>query len=477
MASTKPLTQTAGLVEQLQSVDTLTVGDYDLPNTIGANGTMLVTVNSAAAWDYASHTDLTGVTVDQHHDQSHTHNGSDSSGVVEHDDTANGTIANHDTSATGTELDTLTDGSNADSLHVHAAGTPTGNVTYYLSTTGNDSTGTGNVASPWASISKALDAINDDNFDKDAVATIELEDGIYEMRTVDVKKDSIPHLVIQGATRYQYDLTAVTAVASIGSGIYDITFTANTTTGMTTSDFLAIRTLVSGRIYNGGWEIRDVISGTSVKVRIDSPLVTPGPGAMSNVDAWVMPTIIETRDAEGFNLHWDQVQITNLTFKKGADGVDAMEVKGVGNIDIGPYVVCNGYIDGSGVRVWGGYCELEYVFISDSWLALWIRRSAGMYAENCCLAGNITGLQTFGSAAFFEGVLFAGNSFAGVSIYQGGVYRSENSDYVGCGIGCWASDESFCYAAAGNGNTFASNTTDMAPAANTEGNKNSYMSG
>jgi hypothetical protein len=397
--------------------------------------------------------------------------------VVEHDDTANGTIANHDTSATGTELDTLTDGSNADALHTHVAGGLSGDVTYYLSTTGNDSTGTGNQSSPWAHISRALDEIKLDHFEKDAVATIELAEGIYEMRTVDVKKDAIPKVVIQGATRYQYDITAVSAVGTIGSGIYDITFTVNTTTGMTTDDFLAIRTLVSGRIYNGGWEIRDVISGTSVKVRIDSPLVTPGPGAMSDADAWVMPTIVETIDPEGFNLHWDQVQITNLTFKKGTDGVDAMEVRGVGNVDIGPYVVCNGYIDGSGVRVWGGYCELEYVFISDSWLALWVRRGAGMYAENCCLAGNITGLQTFGSAVFFEAVLFAGNSFAGVSVYQGGTYRSENGDYVGCGIGCWASDESFCIATAAIGNTFASNTTNFSPAANTEGNKNSYMVG
>jgi hypothetical protein len=48
------------------------------------------------------HGDLTGVTSDQHHAQLHS-------------------IASHnDTTATGAELETLTDGSNADSLHVHA---------------------------------------------------------------------------------------------------------------------------------------------------------------------------------------------------------------------------------------------------------------------------------------------------------------------------------------------------------------------
>lgn len=54
-----------------------------------------------------SHSDLSGVTSDQHHSELHT-------------------IASHsDTTATGAELETLTDGSNADSLHIHAAASAT----------------------------------------------------------------------------------------------------------------------------------------------------------------------------------------------------------------------------------------------------------------------------------------------------------------------------------------------------------------
>jgi len=53
------------------------------------------------------HADLNNVTTDQHHAQSHT-------------------VASHsDTTATGAELETLTDGSNADALHVHASATAT----------------------------------------------------------------------------------------------------------------------------------------------------------------------------------------------------------------------------------------------------------------------------------------------------------------------------------------------------------------
>lgn len=56
---------------------------------------------SAARFDPLDHTDLTGVTVNQHHNEAHT-------------------VASHsDTSATGSELNTLTDGSDASSLHDH----------------------------------------------------------------------------------------------------------------------------------------------------------------------------------------------------------------------------------------------------------------------------------------------------------------------------------------------------------------------
>lgn len=40
---------------------------------------------------------------------------------ITHDSIISGTIASHDTSATGSQLDTLTDGSNADALHIHTA--------------------------------------------------------------------------------------------------------------------------------------------------------------------------------------------------------------------------------------------------------------------------------------------------------------------------------------------------------------------
>jgi hypothetical protein len=91
---------------QLHSIashnDTTATGAELETLTDGSNADALHTHDGSALT--IDHADLSNVTSDQHHAQLHT-------------------IASHsDTSATGAELDTLTDGSNADSLHVHAGG-------------------------------------------------------------------------------------------------------------------------------------------------------------------------------------------------------------------------------------------------------------------------------------------------------------------------------------------------------------------
>lgn len=93
-----------------------TVASHSDTTATGAELETLTDTSNADALhvhDYASsghghaHGDLSGVTSDQHHAQSHT-------------------VASHsDTTATGTELETLTDGSNADGLHIHASAVAT----------------------------------------------------------------------------------------------------------------------------------------------------------------------------------------------------------------------------------------------------------------------------------------------------------------------------------------------------------------
>ncbi len=64
-------------------------------------GSLVMGNNIGGTPSFATHASLTGITIDDHHNEAHT--------VVSHSDTT----------GTGTELDTLTDGSDADSLHDH----------------------------------------------------------------------------------------------------------------------------------------------------------------------------------------------------------------------------------------------------------------------------------------------------------------------------------------------------------------------
>ena len=79
------------------NLDTLTAGAASDADALHTHDGLSSTSHTHA------HSEITGVGTDDHHAESHT-------------------IASHsDTSATGAELDTLTDGSNADALHVHAS--------------------------------------------------------------------------------------------------------------------------------------------------------------------------------------------------------------------------------------------------------------------------------------------------------------------------------------------------------------------
>ncbi|MCP3681688.1 MAG: hypothetical protein GY861_03265 [bacterium] len=76
-------------------------------------------------------------------------------GDIAHDNIVSGTIAAHDTGATGAELDTLTDSSDADALHTHTGGNLTDDI--FVLTAGDDMTGPLTITVSSASASSILD--------------------------------------------------------------------------------------------------------------------------------------------------------------------------------------------------------------------------------------------------------------------------------------------------------------------------------
>ena len=443
MASRKPLTQSTGLLEQLQAVDTLTVGDYDLPNTISDDGKVLVTVNSAAVWEFYSHADLTNITVDDHHDKLHTHNGADGSGVVEHsdtaniavddhhdklhthngadgsgvvehDDTANGTIVNHDTDATGTELDTLTDGSNADSLHTHSGSSLiTTAQSYYVSLTGSDSTGDGSTGSRWATIQHALDYVYDQLWGAGSSATIYIEEGEYRAAEITVQNKHCPLITIRGEDAAQ-DVTSVSidSVTASGGGVYAVTLTVDSTVGLSTGQYLIFRGGFGSRDpLNGAWEITNIADSTTLTIEILTRTLVPGTGAFA-VPCRVVKVILTSTDTTVFSVVGSYITFSELSIAS-TDNVTGIAFYGVNNIEVGPNVTATGLASYGLYVTAGSTVVLTRFSASRCGYGAWIEFGSQVEGDYC----NFTACDT--DVLFLQSIFNVTNSYVGAGLSFG----------------------------------------------------------
>ncbi len=485
--SQKPLVVGAsGAVQQLQIGDGLNVGDYELPNTLGSNGKTLLAVASEAVWAYASHTDLTGVGADQHHNEAHviaSHSdttatgaeletltdGSDATALHVHDGSDHDIADHNDTTATGTELETLTDGSDADALHAHTyAATPSGNTTFYVATTGNDTTGTGAVGFPYLTLDRALTAVYDTEFEYHAVATIELADGYYASRELLVQSMA-PSLVIQGETVHASTVSEVSAVSASGD-IYSVTLTVASTAGMVVGYDLGVDTKIGKLWLNGTWEILAIGSGTSVQIKIHSHVVTPTTGLIVAATVFCA-TIIVPDDPLTIEIRSDSVTLTNLSFVGEWEDY-GISIKGCGNVTLGPDLLVSRY-QVAGVYARGAHFECVDFYISYCANGIELFGSSTVICLTSVISGHSAyGLICWASDAVCNQCMFAGNAQIGLLAARFAKVEAVNTHIYANALGAAAYYESYCEVH--DGNTWASNSTNRLPNSG-EGNFNSYM--
>ena len=478
----------SGSVQQLQTDDGLNVGDYDLPNTLSSDGKMLLTVNSGAIWAYASHTDLTGIGADQHHNEAHTvashsdttatgteletlTDGSDATALHIHDGSDHDIADHNDTTATGTELETLTDGSNADSLHAHTyAATPSGNTTYYLAPGGNDSSGNGSAPTPWKTIEKALTVLYDTEFELHAIATIVMEEGEYEYRDTMVPEIAT-NLVITGPTPLEYTVSSINSVVS-SAPLFDVQLTTNTTTGMSAGMYLAVTAPTNKKYINGGWRIISVDDGTHVTIQVYSWSTPVIAGAVTSGTAKLPGVLIATQDEYGFRVRGRGVQFKNMAFfPKDVNADSAIEARCVG-LHIGPDVIVNGY-DSRGIQSYNADIYIEDTYISICAVGIYARSTSYVEISGGSLGGNQIGVRGRASYIVVDDCNINGNFNHGTSAVEFAVVVCTNCDFYSNLVGAYISGVS--KGRVDGTNTFANNGTDRSPASSTEGNKNSYM--
>ncbi len=486
MASKKPLiVNSDGSVQQLQAADTLTVGDYDLPNAISDNGKVVVTTGGAATWDYANHTTLVGVTADQHHNEAHavsSHSdttatgtelntltdGSDATALHTHDGSDHDIADHNDTTATGTELETLTDGSSGEDLHTHATLELNAASTFYIAPGGSDMTGDGTVNTPWKSVHKGMEAIHNLKHDYDEVATVECAEGRYTLRETELADAGVP-VVITGPTPLVFTYSAITVVTNIAGNVWDITLTVNTTTGMATGYFLGTHAASNKLYMHGAWQIMDVIDGTHVKVRIGVGVPTPSTGNTTG-DMNLPLVAFETPDEYGFHITGPDIQLTNMTIV--SDGGDsAIFIDGAERALFGPDLCISEYTV-AGVRAEQAQAFLDEVYISNCTTCFYQEGGSYISMLNTTLSDTVVGYRGTASHLYAVDCHIVGATTRGLGTTRMGSISCFSCLISGCVLGIWATRESLCY---NSGNVYSGNTLDLSPAANTEGNSNSYM--
>lgn len=75
-----------------------------------------------------------------------------------------------------------------------------GTRNFYVSTTGSDVTGDGSSGNPWASITTALDFLDDKLIDTGSTVTINIADGTYNIPTLSLSHPNLNRIIISGNT-------------------------------------------------------------------------------------------------------------------------------------------------------------------------------------------------------------------------------------------------------------------------------------
>ncbi len=112
------------------------------------------------------------------------------------------------------------------------------NTTYYVATTGSDSTGDGSSGNPWATLSKAFSYLADFTITPDATVTVSLGDGRYNTG-VTVNHPYGNRIAITGANTYDKTISSVQS-SSGSSGNWTYVINVNNVTNVTNTDYVLI---------------------------------------------------------------------------------------------------------------------------------------------------------------------------------------------------------------------------------------------
>jgi len=299
------------------------------------------------------------------------------------------------------------------------------NVSLYVATTGNDSTGTGAVGAPWATLAKALSYLAVYAITPAATVTIYLGDGNYATSAaIAVNHPNGDRINITGTNAYATTLSGSITSFSLPSGgtstaVINVVSAAN----MVVNDYVLIQNASGGThgwLLNGCHQITN-INGTAITITVNSYSVNQASGAIS-----ATVNTIKTR----------------LTFS-GCHGIQACDTGGeinyrLGNLNqiilVGPGTTTyNGIVGGTfgfgtlvGLSNWHdgilpnqtSSINCAYACVSGCFLGLVVVNGSVFNFNNGVVNGCTYGIYVqYGSTVFAQSAFVVGNSSNGVNLF------------------------------------------------------------
>ena len=341
----------------------------------------------------------------------------------------------------------------------------TGDAPLWIATTGNDSTGDGTEGDPYATIGKCITEFQSMSFDPGDTATINLEDGEYTSNYIVLPK-MVPLLKLLARAAYSFTMSATVSQVNVAGDVYDVQITLDTTTNISASNFITIEECTSLPEINGCWEVQSVDDGTHITIRITHTRAVPSIGAYA-ATVYAPRAHVARTGGTLFGVY-TRLNVTGLiingTVGSGiqlypyseltVEGHTGFSGWGYGIYSVMSSVaIINGAISNC---IQGVYlvnistCTAVYWGCSGCSTGFYVDRLSHLYAQGCFAASCTYGLLVqYGSSAKVYTTIFI-NSYKGA--------QAENGSFIRL-AGC----------------TDTNNDTYISPVADTQGNKNSWI--
>lgn len=353
----------------------------------------------------------------------------------------------------------MANGAGANPSWANAKGKINADTTYYIATTGNDTTGDGSSGNPWATIAKAINYLQSYLIDGANTVKISVADGTYTATSAIL----LNHLTglqikIAGQNTYQKTVNSVQS-SSGGSGAWSIVLNMNSVENIAVNDYITIHGCAGGTYptYLDGCHKVTNVDAVNTRITVLTAHINASApsGAVTTTYAYVLKTILQFNGCDGFQ----------LTQACAFGGIDKLAIIGNATASTSGIWAYNK----SALMVSMGSKELG---ISNFAYGLMASNNALIYAPYISVSKT-----TWAMFAFPLGIIFVnyanitGNSIGTVGMQQAYIVGAF-AIISGNTTGCYASAYAYTNMQSA---TFTGNGTDCNPTANTQGNEYGYI--